>query len=111
VWIGIRYGCQTVDSDSDSSLEPLPKLKGDARETTKANKHDLEFVINYQKNLIGKMNWKKCLRIGHEKDLCKRYSSGEALRRFFNNETKKFVSFYTLRSSSSVIFNNKVNDA
>lgn len=57
-----RKYCQTVDSNSDSSLEQLPKLKGKARETLQDQKQDnLEFVINYQKNLIGKMNWKTYL--------------------------------------------------
>lgn len=53
---------QTVDSDSDSSLEPLPKLKGKEEGQTQ---DDLEFV--YQKFLIGKVNWKTCLSVGHEK--------------------------------------------
>ncbi|KAL0078385.1 hypothetical protein J3Q64DRAFT_1824822 [Phycomyces blakesleeanus] len=81
---------QTVDSDSDSSLEPLPKLKGKTRETIQDKKQDdLEFVIKYRKNLIGKMNWKTCLSVGHEKNLCEDYSTGESLRQFFYNATKK----------------------
>ncbi|CEG69300.1 hypothetical protein RMATCC62417_05398 [Rhizopus microsporus] len=87
-----RKYCQTVDSDSDSdsSLEPLPKLKRKARETTRVeNQDELEFVISYQKNLIGKMNWKTCLEVGHKNNLCQRYSTGESLRRFFYNASKK----------------------
>ncbi|KAL0092126.1 hypothetical protein J3Q64DRAFT_1727189, partial [Phycomyces blakesleeanus] len=52
-----RKYCQTVGSDSDSLLELLPKLKGKPREVIQDKKQDdLEFMINYQKNLIGKMN-------------------------------------------------------
>lgn len=82
-----RKYCQAMNSDSDSSLEPLPKLKGKAKELTKQD--DVEFLIDYRKNLIGKMNWKRCLEIGHEKGLFKRYSTGESLRRFYYNETNK----------------------
>ncbi|KAG1192744.1 hypothetical protein G6F70_009171 [Rhizopus microsporus] len=87
-----RKYCQTVDSDSDSdsSLEPLPKLKGKAKETTRVeNQDNLKFVISYRKNLIGKMNWKTCLEVGHKNNLCQRYSTGESLRRFFYNASKK----------------------
>lgn len=94
--------CQTGGSDSDSSLELLPKLKGKAKETTQDRKQDdYEFVINYRKTLKRKMNWKKCLSIGHEKNLCQNYSTGESLRRFIYN-AKKNDSF-TLYSLTSHI--------
>ncbi|KAL7312862.1 hypothetical protein PS15m_008575 [Mucor circinelloides] len=70
-----RKYCQTVNSGSDSSLEPLPKLKGKTRETIQDQKQDdLEFIINYRKFLIGKMNWKTCLSVGHEKELLLSYA-------------------------------------
>ncbi|KAI7891628.1 uncharacterized protein EV154DRAFT_507367 [Mucor mucedo] len=85
-----RKYCQNLNSDSDSSLEPLPKLKGKTSEIRGNRKQDdLEFVIGYKRDLIGKMDWKKCLSIGHEKKLCQTYSTGESLRRFFYNATKK----------------------
>jgi hypothetical protein len=63
--------CQTLDLDLDSTLEPLPKLKGKARETIQVEKQDdLEFVIIYRQNMIGKMNWKTYLEVGHNDDLC-----------------------------------------
>jgi hypothetical protein len=84
-----RKYCQNVDSESDSSLEQLLKLKGKTMETSQDQKQDdLEFVINYRKNLIGRMHWKTCLSAGHEKNLCQGYSTGESLRRFFYNAKK-----------------------
>lgn len=45
-----RKYCQTVDSDSDSSLESLPNLKGKTRETIQDQKQDdLEFVMTTRK--------------------------------------------------------------
>jgi hypothetical protein len=41
-----KYG-ETVNSDSDSSLEPLPKLKGKKKEI---NQDDLQFVTNFKRD-------------------------------------------------------------
>ncbi|KAI8078911.1 uncharacterized protein BX664DRAFT_343052 [Halteromyces radiatus] len=79
-----------MDSESDSSLEPLPKLKRKAKETTHMEKQDdLEFVINYRRNLTGKMNWKMCLEAGHKKKLKPTLLQRRIIRSFFYNATKK----------------------
>ncbi|KAG2211917.1 hypothetical protein INT47_004604 [Mucor saturninus] len=55
------------DSDSDSSLDPLPKLKGKKKDTSaKRKQDDLEFVTDFKKSL----DWRKCLYAAHKKNPC-----------------------------------------
>lgn len=76
--------------DSDSSLEPLPSCSLKETTTEVSNQQDdLEFIINYRKNQIGKMNWKHYLELAQEKNLCKRFSTIEGIRSFFYRSTKK----------------------
>ncbi|SAL94789.1 hypothetical protein [Absidia glauca] len=85
-----RKYCETVNSDSDASLEPLPKLKGKKREINQAQRQDnFEFLKNFKRDCIGRMNWKRCLSVAHEKRLCQNYSTGESLRQFFYSCNKE----------------------
>ncbi|CDH58732.1 hypothetical protein RO3G_17231 [Lichtheimia corymbifera JMRC:FSU:9682] len=85
-----RKYCQPYeDSNSDSSLEPLPKIKHRRKDTQGQKVDDLEFILEHRRNLVGKMNWNRCLSMAHQQGLCKSYSTGESLRRFFNNNNTK----------------------
>lgn len=76
--------------DSDSTLESL--LSRSRKKMTSnrlENNKDLEFIINFHKKLVGKMNWAQCLKPAHEKNLCKRFSTVESIRYFYHNSVKK----------------------
>ncbi|KAG0735688.1 hypothetical protein G6F57_014067 [Rhizopus arrhizus] len=48
------------EEDSDSSLEPLPSCSHKKTTAEDSDKHDdLEFIMSFRKNLIGRMNWLK----------------------------------------------------
>ncbi|CAO3663787.1 unnamed protein product [Rhizopus stolonifer] len=71
-----RKYCQAEDLSSDSSLEPLPKLKGKRKEKAEdKKKEDLDFIINFKEKMTGKMNWKACLSAAHEENVCQTYST------------------------------------
>jgi hypothetical protein len=75
--------------DTDSSLEPLPSCS--LRKITSEDssmQDDFEFITNYRKNNIGKMNWSHCLQLAQEDDLCKRFSTVEGIRSFFYHARK-----------------------
>lgn len=79
-----------VTEDSDSSLEPLPrKIQGTKMEDS-SKQADVEFISSYRKKLVGKMNWKDCLRQAHEQNRCKRFSTDNAIRSFYYHETHKY---------------------
>jgi hypothetical protein len=76
--------------DTDSSLEPLPSCS--LRKITSEDSNmqdDFEFITNYRKNNIGKMNWSHCLQLAQEDDLCKRFSTVEGIRSFFFTTQEK----------------------
>lgn len=54
--------------DSDSSFESLPSCsykKAIAEDPGKRD--DMGFITSFRKNQIGRMNWKRCLELAHEK--------------------------------------------
>ena len=75
--------------DSDGTLEPLPSCRKKMTKNDLENNSDLEFIINFRENLIGKMNWVHCLKLAHEKNLCKRFSTSESIRHFYRNSIKE----------------------
>ncbi|ORZ15956.1 hypothetical protein BCR42DRAFT_416209 [Absidia repens] len=92
--------------DSDSSLEPVPTLTfGQKSNNSSGNNNNnnnnnnsnnnskketnMEFIMEFKKNLIGRMNWNRCLKTGHEQNLLHGFRNAESLRSFYNrNRTK-----------------------
>lgn len=91
---GLKYNLKVkrkfvvMDTDSDSSLEipdrvPLSSI---VAESSTTNEKEAAFVKEYRKNLVGRMNWNKCLAEGQSKSLFKRYSTGSSLRANFGSK-------------------------
>ncbi|KAG0178549.1 hypothetical protein DFQ29_003299, partial [Apophysomyces sp. BC1021] len=56
--------------DSDSSLEPTSVIPLSQEGQDRENKEQrMEFILQYKKNVVGKMNWNKCLQAAHQKNL------------------------------------------
>lgn len=76
--------------DSDSSLEPLPTCSIKKRSSDDlSSQEDLNFIVKYRNENVGKMSWKRCLEQAQEANVCKRFSTGESIRSFFYHATKK----------------------
>ncbi|CAO3600870.1 unnamed protein product [Absidia cylindrospora] len=76
--------------DSDSSLEPVPTLSFGQKSNNSKKESNMAFIMEYKKNLRGRMNWKHCLKTGQERDLLNGFVNSESLRTFYNkNKTKK----------------------
>ncbi|EIE92359.1 hypothetical protein RO3G_17230 [Rhizopus delemar RA 99-880] len=91
---GLKYNLRVkrkfavVDTDSDSSLE-LPhrvSLSSNIAELSNANEKEVTFIKEYTANIVGRMNWNKCLTEGQSKGLFKRYSTGSSLRANFDRK-------------------------
>ncbi|EIE92438.1 hypothetical protein RO3G_16960 [Rhizopus delemar RA 99-880] len=66
-----KYGA--IDAESDSSLEPLSALSRISTEAElSASRQDTNFffILQYRTNLVGKMNWDRCLEEGQSESLC-----------------------------------------
>jgi hypothetical protein len=53
------------------------------------NNDDLEFINNFRKNRIGKMDWALCLKPAHEKKPLQTFFLSGSIRHFYRDSTKK----------------------